>query len=274
MAKGKNRVQILGMQADVMNPYSDLGFLYVASTTKDTLYNIGDRTVTGDGRVFRYCKAANTVQPEIGAGYTLKTIVNAVAPAQATGAGAIGSNTVTLTKDSGSGTAGDGVIAADEMRGGYIVIGNGTSQHPQMRGILGNPASVSGAASLTVTIDAPLTTAVTVGTTNIETILNPYAYITGNTSNAFIWFLGIRAVTATVGQYFWLQTWGACWVTSDNDTCDEASDREIFFVANGSVVSGAAITYAGAAYQRAGFALDASSLNASNAPMIMLQISI
>lgn len=276
MEKNTQRVDYLGMAGIIQS--ADRGawdFLYRASTVKDAKWNVGDRVVLPDGRVFRYALASGTCNPEVGAYKAKKSNTNAVAPAQATGAGAVGSNTVTVTIDTEIGVLTTGVLSKDELAGGYVVIGNGTAQHPQNRRIIGHPALTTAGGSLTLTLDAELTTAVTVGTTNIELIESPYYNLAAdNAGGEYVSFVGVPAVVASAGKYFWLQTWGPCWVTSDGNTCDSANDREIFFVANGSVVSGGTLTYAGSAYQRAGFALDMSGSGSSNAPMIMLQISI
>ena len=250
-------------------------FLYRASSVKDENYNIGDRVCLPDGRVFRYALASGTCNTEVGAYKAKKTNTVAVAPVQAAGAGAVDSLTVTVTIDTEIGVLTTGVLSEDELAGGYIVIGNGSAQHPQMRFIVGHPALTTAGGSLTLTLDSPLDIAVTAATTTIELMENPYYNLKAdNAGGEYVSFVGIPAAVAASGEYFWVQTWGPCWVTSDGATCNSANDREIFFVANGSVVSGGTITYAGSAYQRAGFALDMSGSASSNAPMIMLQISI
>ena len=282
MTKGIGNVDYIrqGSQVTVADQ-PNWSFLYQVSAVKPERYNVGDRVVTPDGRAFRLSKAGGTCNPEVGAYNPLPTIVNAVAPAQSViqspiqgqviQAGALGSSVVTITKGAGSGVLGGGIVGLDELRGGYIVIGNGGGQHPQMRGIIGNPASPAGAASLDVWLDAPLTAAVTVGTTNIEAMPNPYSYLLAdNAATGGMTFLGLPVVVATVGQYFWSQTWGPVWVTSDNNTGKIAGGRDVLFAANGSLVSMNA-TYA--CLQRAGVAVDSNVVGASNAPMVMLQIT-
>ena len=286
MSKGIGNVEYIrqGSEVTVANQ-ANWGYIYTASLTKSEKYDVGDRVVTPDGRVFKYSYAAAVCDPECGAYNTIKAITNAVAPAQATiqspivgksvVAGSLGASVVTVTVGSGDGILGSGLIAADELRGGFIVIGNGTSQHPQMRGIIGNSTVAATGGACNVYLDSPLTTAVTVGTTNIEAMLNPYAYLTGGlttSANGYSTFLGVPAIRATAGQYFWLQTWGPCWISSDGNTCNGAIDRTIYFVANGTVQSGADVTLE-SGFQPAGVAMDTSSAAASNAPFVMLQIS-
>jgi hypothetical protein len=259
-------------------------FLYEASTTKSPKYNIGDRVVTPDGRVFRYSLAGGTVLSEFGVCIPDASITNAVAPAQTaqTGlpsgvnlsVGAVGDTTVRITIGATDGKAGDGVIALDELRGGYVVIGNGTSQHPQFRGIVGNTAVAATGGSCLLYLDAPLVTAVTVGTTNIEAYLNHYGNVKGMNAvnSAYVTCIGAAARGATVGQYFWVQTWGPVWLTSDSNTGKAANGRDIYINTDGSVRGQTSTTYAG--YQRIGTGLDKSASGSSNGPNIMLQIAV
>jgi hypothetical protein len=289
MAKGIQNVEYVRQGSEVtVRDQPNWSFIYQTSTVINPEYFVGDRVVLPDGRVFRYSKAAATCDPEFGAYTGLKTITNAVAPAQSVingpiinqfgtnatiVAGAVGSNVVTITVGAGDGSLGTGAVAVDELRGGYIVVGNGANQHPQNRGIIGNTVVAAGGGTCDVYLDAGLVTAVTVATTNIEAFLPPYANMKGDQAGgAYVTFLGIPAVRATVGQYFWLQTWGPTWVTSDGLTADDANDRTVYFATNGSLKSRTEV--AGDLYQPAGVVMDASSAGASNAPFVMLQISI
>jgi hypothetical protein len=101
---------------------------------------------------------------------------------------------------------------------------------------------------------------------------NPFYNLKGDgAGTGYVTFVGMAAANATSGQYFWVQTWGPCWITSDGNTCNGEGDRTIYFVNNGSVVSGADVTIE-SGYQMAGVALDTSSSGSSNAPMVLLQI--
>ena len=254
----------------------DWSFIYKVSTVKDPKWNVGDRFVTGDGRVFRYAKAGTAgVLSSFGATVTASSNISVLAPAQTTGCGAIGDRKVTITIASGDGRAADGVVAADELRGGYIVMGNQSSS-AMCRCIVGNTVVASGGGTTIVTLDGPLTAAVTVGVTYTEILLNPYAFMeTGSgvaTNLEYKSFFGVPVVTATVGQYFWLQTWGPLWVVTGGTGTpgDSADDREVYFVGDGSI-SGAAHVTQENGYQVAGFIMDSGS---TTPPFIMLQISI
>lgn len=245
-------------------------FLYEASTVKDPRFNIGDRVTLPDGRVFRYALASGTCNPEVGAYKAKKTNTVAVAPAQASGAGAIGSHFVTVTIDTEIGVLTTGVLAENELAGGYIVVGNGSAQHPQMRQIISHPALTSAGGSLTLKLDAELVTAVTAATTTIELMESPFYCIKAdNSGGQYVTYLGVPARVATSGQYFWVQTKGIAWITSDGNTCDSGLDRTIVWVGNGSVVSSNDITVE-SGLQIAGVAMDMSGSGASNAPFVML----
>jgi hypothetical protein len=235
-------------------------------------YPLGTKREYPDGRVFRYVFAAEALEPEFGCLYTLKSITNAVAPAQATGAGAIGDVKVTLTVAAGDGKAGNGAIALNELAGGYVVIGNGTNQHPENRRITANTAVTAPGGVCTLTLDEALTIVVTVGTTNIEAVMNRYGYVkNGNTSgDGYQTFIGLPARRVTTQYYAFVQTQGIIWATSDGATCNSAGDRQIYFANNGSLVSGNDVAGDINVQQLAGHAVDASSGGASNAPFVDL----
>ncbi len=246
-------------------------------------YPLGTKLVSGL-RTYFYSYANGTVNPEVGAYKAKKTNTNAVAPTQATAAaqalaypgetlaaGVVGSYYVTVTIDTEIGVLTTGVLSANELAGGFIVVGNGSAQHPQMFEIISHPALATAGGSLTVKLDMPLATAVTAATTNIELMESPfYCLKADNAGGDYVTYLGVSACVAASGQYFWLQTRGPAWVTSNSNTCDSVGDRTIVWVGNGSVVSSNDITVE-SGIQIAGIALDMSGSAASNAPFVYLQ---
>jgi hypothetical protein len=228
--------------------------------------------------VYAYCYAGGTVYTEVGAYKNKKTNTVAVAPAQSTvvdpftglAAGVAGSYYVTVTIDTEIGVLTTGVLSENELSGGFIVIGNGSAQHPQNRYIVSHPALTSTGGSLTVKLDKPLSAAVTAATTTIELCESPfYCVIADGAGGDYATRLGIAAVTATSGQYFWLKIRGLAWITSNSNTCDSAQDRTIVWVGNGSVVSSNDVTVE-SGLQIAGVAMDTSSSGSSNAPIVYL----
>lgn len=238
-------------------------------------YPLGTLRAYPDGRKFRYVKARTALEPEFGAGYAAKTIANAVAPVQGTGVGVIGAYTVKVTVGATDGLAGNGAIAANELVGGFIVIGNGTSQHPMNRRITANTVVAAGGGTTTVTVDEALEQNVTAGATNLETLMNPWIlsdmYVT---NSAYVTARGMPARRMTISYFGWVQTAGPCWITSDGNTCDSAGDRQVYFAANGSVVSGNDVTGDINVQQLAGHAIDMSGSGASNAPFVNLCLEV
>lgn len=244
--------------------------IYTAETTQR--YPLWTPLETWDGRLFRYCYASGTCNTEVMAYKAKKTNKCAVAPTQATGAGAIGSMTVSVTIDDEIGVLTTGVLSEDELVGGYIVIGNGSAQHPQMRVITSHPALASAGGTLTLTLDAPLVIAVTASTTTIELMESPgYCVKADNSGGEYVSYIGVPASVASSGQYFWLQRRGPCWITSDGNTCDSALDRMIAVVGDGSVRSVTDVTVENGT-QVVGYALDMSGSSASNAPFVYLTL--
>jgi hypothetical protein len=235
-------------------------------------------------KTFIYCYAGGNVNTEWGVYKSKKTNAVAVAPTQATAAaqaaayagetlaaGAAGSKYVTITIDSTIGHLATGQLWANELAGGEIVIGNGSGQHPQQRTIVSHPA-LAAAGSLTVKLDSPLERAVTAATTTIENMESCFSYVKADGSGGeYVTFLGMATVEAVSGQWFWLQTYGPRWITSNSVTCDSALDRTILFAGNGSVVSSNDQTVENG-FQIAGYALDTSGSEASNAPMVFLTL--
>lgn len=246
-------------------------------------YPLGTKFVSGL-RTYFYSYASGTVNTEWGAYKAKKTNTVAVAPTQATAAaqalaypgetlaaGVDGSYYVTVTIDTEIGVLTTGVLAANELAGGFIVVGNGSGQHPQMFQIVSHPKLATTGGSLTLKLDMPLTSDVTAATTTIELMECPFYCLKADGSGGeYVTYLGIAAANATSGQYFWLQTVGPCWITSNSNTCDSAMDRDIVWVGNGSVVSANDVTLE-SGHQKAGVALDMSGSGASNAPFVYLQ---
>jgi len=246
-------------------------------------YALGARLKIGLRTLF-YCRANGTVSTEWGAYKAKKTNVNTVAPTQATAtaqaiafpgqtlaAGAAGSFYVTVTIDTEIGALTTGVLAENELSGGFIVIGNGTSQHPQVFQIVSHPALTTAGGALTLKLDFPLATAVTAATTNIELMESPFYNLKADGAGGdYVTFFGIPMANATPGQCFWLLTDGPTWITSDGNTCDSVGDRTLVWKGNGSIVSSNDITVE-SGIQIAGFAIDMSGSSASNAPFVYLQ---
>ncbi|MCK9597495.1 MAG: hypothetical protein M0R06_00565 [Sphaerochaeta sp.] len=235
-------------------------------------------------KTFVYCYAGGDVHTEVMAYKSKKTNTCAVAPTQKTAAeqaaaypgetlasGAVGSRYVALTIDTTIGHLATGQLWANELAGGEIVIGNGSGQHPQRRTVVSHPA-LAATGTLVVKLDAPLARAVTAATTTIENMESPFTYMKAdNSGGEYVSYLGVATEEAVSGEWFWLQTYGPAWITSNGNTCDSALDRMIAVVGDGSVRSVTDVTVENGT-QVIGFAWDTSSSGSSNAPMVFLQL--
>ena len=245
-------------------------------------YAIGTKMKWGLWTLF-FCKANGTVDTEWGAYKAKKTNAVAVAPTQATAAaqalaypgetlaaGAAGSYYVTVTIDIHIGVLATGVLSENELAGGFIVIGNGSAQHPQMFQIVSHPALTTTGGALTLKLDQPLAFALTAATTTIELMESPFYNLAADGAGGeYVTYLGIPAARAVSGQYFWLITRGPVWITSNSNTCDSAMDRDLVWVGNGSIVSANDVVLE-SGHQKAGVALDMSGSGSSNAPFCYL----
>jgi len=222
MAKGKACTVYLGREGLVQAmDMPDYNFLYdPATSVKDSRWNIGDRCVLPDGRVFRYAKSS-------GACYTYRFCMFdgaiAVSYTAALQAQAIGDTSIHI--DAGAAAA----VAADELRGGYVIIYGSDDSNTQFRGIIGNTLADSDGHT-TIYLDAPLTVAIT--TNGVEVCPNPYRAVSlTNTagSSTYRSAAGVPAVESDAsGEYLWIQTWGPCAVApGESAVCDAAFERSV-----------------------------------------------
>ena len=265
MSKGKAKVNYLHREGLVgMSDTPDYGFLYATSLTKDPKWNIGDRVVLPDGREFRYAKSSAACISGQGCEFTAVGI-NAYQAALV--AQDIGDKQVTVPACTHS-----AAFVENELRGGYVLIYDGSTNNVQFRGIIGNDASVKNSAFV-VYLDSPLTEAVVASTSAIEAFENPYSGLrTGTSEERSIAGVPAVKVTATL-TYFWVQTRGPCWVAPQGGVNDK--DRGCYWRHDGSlqdaeasVMSGTTIP-AGMTTQYAGHLIEGEEDDIG--PLFMLQ---
>jgi len=239
--------------------------LYVIETAQRFVF--GQRLLTVDGRVFKYGHAIGDLLAGFGAANIAPqnlmdnpTVV-------------VGDRTIAFTVESTMGYAAGGLIAKDELIGGYLVIGHGTSKVQNFM-ITGNTAcQATSDADTIVELDHPITIA---GTLFSEIVLNPYRYLSKG-SLEYNAFMCVPAMNCAATYNFWGQTWGPCWVTpggGDTTPGSTVDDRTAFFVGDGTVNFGNVIVSAARGHQQAGFAIETTSGSLTALPLLMLQISI
>lgn len=206
MARGHNRIQVLCSGGYVSGQKHGLwDYIYEKSTTRNSLYHIGDVTVIPSRGIFVYSKSVGACISGQGAeftyaGYTSYTAFGVAA--------AVGDRSVTVP------AASHAALAEDELRNGFITIFDGSTNNVQFRQLLGND-SASANAAFVVYLDGPLTEAVVASTSACETFQNPFAALQTGTMN-YNPKAGVPAVKITAtGYYFWTQVGkipSYCWV--------------------------------------------------------------
>jgi len=265
MAKGKARTKLLDHSASLVEGSAagvSWEFLYQASLVKHPGYNLGDRVALPDGRVFRYAKSSTAINPDLGCGFAEDEVqgYEALKVAQVAG-----DKEVVFTG------AAHAALDEDELRGGYVIIfHDGGLGDTQFRGIVGNPASALNA-EITVYLDASLDHEVIAGTTAAELFYNPYANLRQGVANATESKAGKAAVHVdAANMYFWVQTWGPCWLAPQAAGFQAANkQRQAVFSNDGSIQAEGAVD-AFDLTQNAGFLINEGF---SAGPLFMLQVS-
>jgi len=285
MAKGKAKVIYVDKSGDVrLRSAPSWDFLYEASTVKGENYDLGDRVVLPDGRVFRYAKAGASLTNMKYAvtGYN-QLVIEKTSPAGSIAAAIVGAKELTITVTAAAiGVSRDGVIAKDALRGGHISIYNSSTVRDQ-RGIIGNTALAADGTSIVVYLDAGISAAFT-SAVACEILANPYSDVrcgyTSATCGKWSSYFGMPNVLATLGQYFWIQTWGAFRVTPAGSAYGVyEGKRQMMFDQNGGIVDLVKwhtdiATESQLSYQLAGFIMERTSGTAEDAaPFINLQIN-
>ena len=261
--------------------FSGSNNLGVAAKETTQRYIYGTRYMTWDGKVFKYGHAAVVCQSGYGArNYAGVNISHALPAAPVTTT--VGQTTLVVTVDSNDGysaaslTGGSGIVAENELVGGYVVVGNNL-ESPENFTIMGNTAVASGGGTTILTLDRPMSIAYTGSTDYCEVLYNPYAHLAGNTVNDnYFSVMGVPATQVTAAYNSWFQTWGPLWLTPTGaaQPGSTASDREFYFLQqNGAIVSGTtAVVETG--WQRGGFIIEWDAAGAAGPPFCMLQLSI
>lgn len=230
MSKGKTKVNYIGSASDVVSQkVPTWGFIYEVSATKNPRYSIGDRVVLPDGREFRYSKSSAACISGQGAEFTYTGYVSYTAFATNS---SVGDFEITIP------AATHAALTEDELRGGYVIIFDGSTNNTQFRGIIGNDAAASGVA-FNVQLDGPLTEAIVSGTSAVEVYQNPYAALRTGTSNTYP-KAGVPAVKVTAANlYFWTQVKGLVWVAPQANLGNTGGKTGGFWHDVGNVSDGA-----------------------------------
>jgi len=263
MAKGKAKVNYVHSAGSVsVSDASEWQFLYEKSLVRNPKYNIGDRVVLPDGRVFRYGKSSDAL---------LNTdLLCSFAEDECQGyevlkdAQVVGDKQVTFTG------AAHAEVAEDALRGGYVIIYHtGAGGDTQFRGIVGNPASGLNA-NLTVYLDAALDHEVIAASTAAEVWYNPYAALQGAAALSHSAAGRPMVNVAAANTYFWIQTWGPCWLSPQVAGFQAADKQRSAVKRNDGSIQAIGAEGAGEMTQVVGFLINEGF---TSGPLFMLQIS-
>jgi len=243
----------------------NIAFLYEVSTTKNPDYNVGDVvTLPGKRGEFVYAKSLgnNALYASHGCSFTLTGLTTIATFATSH---SIGDTTITAP------AATHAALSKDDLRGGYIIIFDGASDYyTTVRGIVGNDASDADAA-IVLYLDAPLSYAITSGTSKSEVYKNPWEAMDVASSSALP-KAGVPASYVSAAEnYFWVQTKGICWIAPHSGVGDNGG-MACMWRHDGSIESVetalTATVPAADSSQLAGYCIQGSQ--AGNGPLFML----
>ena len=269
MAKGITKVEYVRSKDVVVSDVSNWGYIYSTSLTRDQRWNVGDRVVLPDGRVFRYGLASNIVaKVNVGLKFwdELTDGITYTALLQGQAAGDL-----SIRVDAGAAAA----VTKDQLRGGYVIFHVGYTT--AVRGIIGNTLADSDGYT-TIYVDAPFQVALTTAD-RVEVHTNPYANLRyrGAAGDEYSSVAGVPAVTtAAADQYLWIQTWGPCFIAPQSPVgaTPTAHLRQLVFRPDGAIDQHDSTEAYNAKQQHAGFIIARESVgNGSDSPLMMLQIS-
>jgi len=239
-------------------------------------YHIGSKRIVDD-RIFHYSRAgAALIAP-----CTYRLQVNGDIQSPTTWglalAAPIVAGDVTVVVTHGAYQA--GTVGLDELVGGWIEVW-GAADAFMWRRIIGNTASAAGVpATITITVDRPFNVGVIVAGNSVALHHSSYYNVVmGGSVPAIVTFesaVGLTPVPVDNGRYFWLQTYGPCFIASQlGNPGAVLGFRDVYYGAAGTLLSFNQAYAAGAnvSPQRIGY-ISGASTNADGNNDVMLQLA-
>lgn len=246
--------------------------VYAVETTQRHAF--GRRTLTWDGRVFKYSKshdACDTYKANVFFNAWPATGITFAAIAQDADAGAI-----SVVLDNGATVA----QTLNGLAGGTIYFHGGDNATVQIRTIIGNSVAAK-SAECTIYLDAPLTADITAAVWYARCMPSPYSAITktdiaaieGSTGKGRVSFCGYAAAAVNAANLcHWEQTYGPIAASVYGSEVGKTQyHRDVVFRYDGNLMHRTA--GAGDEHQRAGFIMDNNAAD-NGGKFFMLQISI
>ncbi len=170
--------------------------LYTSSSTQ--IHRLGERLVTADGRVFRYCKAASTAALVAG-NYIQSAAEIGDHQNRSVTAAAIGATTVTVS-------LGATAVTENQYAGGQMVV-TITPGLGQAVTIAGHPAAVL-STSVVLTLGEPLRVALDTNT-RVDLVANPYNNVIQEPATTATGVcVGVATYIISASEYGWIQRGG------------------------------------------------------------------
>jgi len=278
MARGTGKVEIIGANRTGQE-HGLNDFVYDVTTAKSPLYNVGDRVLLPNGKVFYHSYSGGMCYTGRGNVFynTISSSADGIDYSVLAEAAAAGDRSVLMTNQ---GTA---AITLDQFRNGQIVLKpteSTTDAELMFRGVVGNTADASTGHDGTVRIylDAKLTVAMLA--TNYAFVMpSPYTDIRYESTSGKKSFAGpAAAYVSAAGRYFWTQTWGMCWIAPQTDGPGTvAYNRSVYWRHDGTVdcysCDSGTFGTSDVTDQRAGFIMD-NNADDNGATLICLQVNI
>lgn len=248
--------------------------VYTSEATQRYIY--GTRSLTWDGRVFKYCLSHDACDT-----YKANAFFNAIPAtgidyASIAAPAAAGDTSVIL--DNGATVA----QTLNGLAGGTIVLTEDDNATVQIRGITGNTVAAL-SAECTVYLDAPLNAAITTADWSAYCMPSPYSAVTKTNINAIeggagkgrVGFCGYAAAAVSAADLnHWEQTWGPISASLYGSAVGKTQYmREVVFRYDGNLIHRGASGITGLEAQTAGFIMDNNTAD-NGATIVMLQISI
>jgi len=244
----------------------DQGITEVSATAK---YDIGVLMTDTMGNKYRYGKTGgSSVLTQRGAWtYNYQISGHLAVPTTS----AIGARVVYATVTITDGIAGDGVIAADYLKDGYVIIWHADATIIRAR-ILSNTAVAAGGGTIALTIEGVLPAAVTLATETLELIANPWLDArTGNGGSNHAFIGQPMGPLVTAYPYGWFLTHGPTFI-DPQATVGLAYKQEVCFRHDGSIDVFDDTSAYTKNVQRAGYVLSNYATGLQAAPLIMLDL--
>lgn len=247
------------IQGSIASPLDFTGINALGLHTNEATqrYVCGQRLITDDGRLYKYClSTTGGVDGYHGckslSGDVIGEVLTAAAPS---GAAAIGDTQIYITETG---------FTKNQLIGSYIFVYD-TSGGGQFRYVSGNDASITSKTKLYVSEPWDQTIA---GTEYCEMFYNPYILCT-KTATGKASTVAVPACTAVASRYFWGQTWGPCVISPGHTITPSSDERQLGFGTNNAVFLDSA--YPDDGLQAAGFVMN---YNSDDGPLTMLKISV